>query len=323
MRSHVPDTGNQADPLVSIIIIFLNEERFLEEAIASVFSQSHVRWELLLIDDGSTDASTRIARQCASEHPEHVRYLEHFGHENRGMSASRNLGLKHAHGDYVAFLDADDVWLPQKLEEQVALLQMHPDVGMTYGRTQYWHSWSGREDDRKRDELTKGGPHIGTVVEPPALLTLFLRDGDIYPCMCSAILRSDVFADIGCFEEGFKNANEDMVFHSKVFLTKRVLVADKCWDRYRIHPDSFWNTARANGMHVFPEHTHPAHEDYLKWLERYLEEHGITDQALLRALKIALWPYRHPNLYRLRNAARSGVRRLRDLVLRVHRRTYL
>src|SRR5215211_5603498 len=92
-------------PRVSAIIIFLNAEKFIEEAIESVFGQTYDDWELLLVDDGSTDYSTQIALRYAEHYPEKVRYLEHPGHENRGMSAARNLGLSHARGEYVAFLD--------------------------------------------------------------------------------------------------------------------------------------------------------------------------------------------------------------------------
>src|SRR5438105_1562536 len=100
-------------PLVSAITIFLNEEKFLQEAIASVFAQTYDNWELLLVDDGSTDASTEIALRYAKQYPEKVRYVEHRGHQNRGMSAARNLGIRNAKGQYIAFLDADDVWLPK------------------------------------------------------------------------------------------------------------------------------------------------------------------------------------------------------------------
>ena len=60
------------------------------------------------------------------------------------MSASRNLGVRHAKGRYIAFLDADDVWLPWKLEHQVGLLNSHPEAGMVYGPAQWWYSWNGR-----------------------------------------------------------------------------------------------------------------------------------------------------------------------------------
>ncbi|HVX29430.1 MAG TPA: glycosyltransferase family 2 protein, partial [Nitrolancea sp.] len=111
---------------VSVIIIFWNAEPFLAEAVASVVAQSHPDWELLLVDDGSTDGSTEIAKQLIASDPERMRYLEHPGHANRGMSASRNLGIAHARGAYLAFLDADDVWFPQALAEQVEILRAEP-----------------------------------------------------------------------------------------------------------------------------------------------------------------------------------------------------
>src|SRR5262245_53982480 len=97
------DRETRDKPLVTAITIFLNEERFFEEAIQSVFNQTYDRWELLLVDDGSTDGSTQIARRCAERFPDKVRLLEHPRHENRGMSASRNLGLEYARGEFVAF----------------------------------------------------------------------------------------------------------------------------------------------------------------------------------------------------------------------------
>src|SRR5215469_15347588 len=97
-------------PLVSIVVIFCNASCFLREAIDSIFAQTYNNWELLLVDDGSSDGSTAIAYRCSERHRRRVRYLQHSGHANRGMSASRNLGIRNARGAYIAFLDADDAW---------------------------------------------------------------------------------------------------------------------------------------------------------------------------------------------------------------------
>src|ERR1051325_5362212 len=109
-----PELTVDADenPLVSVIVPFLNGAKFIREAIESVFSQTYQNWELILVDDGSTDSSSGIARQYAELHPGRVRYLEHEGHQNRGQAPARNLGIRHAAGEFFAFLDCDDIWLP-------------------------------------------------------------------------------------------------------------------------------------------------------------------------------------------------------------------
>src|SRR4051812_5156182 len=112
-------------PLVSVVLIFLNEERFLEEAVQSVREQTLTDWELILVDDGSTDRSTAIARDLAAQ-DERIRYVEHPRHANRGMAASRNVGVGNGSAPYVAFIDGDDVWAPFKLYEQVEILERMP-----------------------------------------------------------------------------------------------------------------------------------------------------------------------------------------------------
>lgn len=160
--------------LVSVIIIFLNAEKFIEGVIKSVFAQTYDHWELLLVDDGSTDTSTDIALRYAEQFPEKVRYLEHANHQNRGMSASRNLGIRNAKGEYIAFLDADDVWLPHKLERQVAILGSQPEVAMVYGLVLYWYSWTGNPEDTQRDVPSKLLVQPNTLVKPPTLLVPLL-----------------------------------------------------------------------------------------------------------------------------------------------------
>ncbi len=106
-------------PRISVVMIFFNSERYITEAIDSVLAQTFTDFELLLVDDGSTDTSSAIARDYVDRYPTRVRYLEHEGHANRGMSAARNLGLRNAVGEFVALIDSDDVWRPNKLAEQL------------------------------------------------------------------------------------------------------------------------------------------------------------------------------------------------------------
>lgn len=265
-------------PIVSAIIIFLNEERFLPQAIESVLGQSYADWELLLVDDGSTDSSTTIARDYAARHPERIRYLEHRGHTNRGMSAARNLGLDHACGRYVGFLDADDVWLPDKLREQVAVLDAHPQVAMVYGRTLIWHSWRGAEA-AARDEFCDLGVKPDMVIEPPRLLVKLIENRVQTPTTCNALLRREVFAQVGRFEEAFRGMFEDQVFFMKLSLVAAVFVSSRCWARYRQREDSSSAQAQAAGQ------VRAARQRLLAWLEAYLREQGTTAPEVWRMLR--------------------------------------
>lgn len=105
--------------LVSIIVPVFNAENFLEEAIQSVIAQTYPNWELLLIDDGSKDGSLEIIKKYRNE--KNIFLFQHPGASNLGVSKSRELGIKNAKGDYIAFLDADDFFLPDKLEIQLKI----------------------------------------------------------------------------------------------------------------------------------------------------------------------------------------------------------
>ena len=188
-------------PLVSVIIIFLNGEKFIEEAIESVFTQTYKNWELLLVDDGSTDSSTAIALKYAEQYPEKVHYLEHENHCNRGMSTSRNLGLNNAKGEYIALLDADDVWFPHKLEQQVSILNSHPEAAMVYGSAQWWYGWTGNPEEAQLDYcdyVEQQVPHPNTVIRPPTLIPIFVRGKGI-PCPSTVLARRESLKNIGGF----------------------------------------------------------------------------------------------------------------------------
>jgi glycosyltransferase involved in cell wall biosynthesis len=302
-------------PRVSVVTIFLNAERFLEEAIESVLAQTHPSWELLLVDDGSTDASTAIARQYVDRHRHHIRYFEHTAHANRGMSASRNLGIAHARGEFIAFLDADDTYRPEKLERQTSLLDAHADAGMIFGATEYWYSWTGRVEDQGRDRVRRRGLPSGVLIPPPRLIPLFVSNEAQPPTTCGVLLRRSAVEHVGGFEESFRGMFEDQVFFYKICTHVPVYVDDGCWDRYRQHDDSWTHEARRRGDWAPEIGVSPSHAQFMEWLADYLARSGITDERVFRILRRELWPYRHPRLHRLigtgwRSRLRQRVRRL-------------
>lgn len=282
-----------SQPLVSGITIFWNaDEKFFHEAIGSVLAQTYDNWELLLVDDGSTNGSTAVARRYAEQYPMKVRYLEHEGHQNRGMSASRNLGIRHAKGEYIAFLDADDVWLPPKLERQVAILNSQPETAMVCASTQKWYSWAGNPEDVQLDSMRELGVQPNTLFEPPTLLTLFLRGEAKTPATCSVLVRREVFQEIGGFEESFRGMYEDQAFFAKVYLKAPVFVTSEYWDKYRHHPDNCCAVAENTGQY-HPLKPNLAHLTFLNWIAEYFSQQKVQDTEVWKALQKSLWPYRH------------------------------
>lgn len=295
--------GQQKDsPLVSVIIIFLNEEQFLEEAVESVLAQTYSHWELLLVDDGSTDRSTEIARRYEQKYPDKIRYLEHPHHENRGMSAARNLGIRNARGRYIAYLDGDDVWLPEKLARQVGILCEHPEAVMVYGPLLCWYSWTGNAEDRGKDflyGLDDVGIHLegDQLIPPPKLLSLFLVHKALIPA--GILIERRVLEEVGCAEEEFRGNYEDAVVLVKVCLRWTVYVSRACWYKYRIHPDSCARVTRRMGL------ASATQRRFLEWVEHYFQQEGVRDPMLQRALRRALRPHRHPRVFAVTNAVRN------------------
>jgi glycosyltransferase involved in cell wall biosynthesis len=304
---------------VSIITPFLNAGRFIEESIQSVLAQTYDNWELLLVDDGSTDGSTGIALQYAAAHPDRIRYISHDDRQNRGASASRNLGARHAEGEYLAFLDADDVYLPRKLEVQVPILDAHPEVAMLYAATEYWYSWSGLPDDAGRDWVWRRYvAKPDTVIEPPKMLVRFLEDGGTVPCMGGVLVRLGAVQSVGGWEESFRRICTDQVFHAKLCLNFPVMIVDVCLDRYRQHENSSCRTVERAGQ------LDAAFETYLTWLESYVAAQPVAAPAapaVRAAVRRALRRHRHPVLYRLQRQARRYDARLRALASRTLGRT--
>jgi len=288
--------------VISVVINFLNAEPFLQESIDSVFAQTDARWELLLVDDGSTDASSAIALRCAEQHPSRVRYLEHAGHRNLGTSASRNLGLRAARGEYAICLDADDVLLPTALAEQRALLEAHPRAAMVYGPIEWWRSWTGDPADLGRDRVQSLGVPPDALVEPPELLVRFLRRTAAAPS--GMLVRRAAVARVGAYEDDFRALYDDQVFCAKVCLTEPVYAASRCWYRYRRHGGSITATADASRL------DEAGRLPFLTWLEGYLASRGVTRGPAWDAVRRELWLVRHPAVHRIVKRARRARRRV-------------
>ncbi len=168
-------------PLVDIVIPVYNRREFLKQAVQSVQSQSYKNWNLFIVDDGSTDNSI------------HVPYGDKISvlklESNRGVSCARNQGIKQGAADWIAFLDSDDEWLPQKLETQIKYAGNHPQYSLIHCN-EIWFKNNKILNQKKKHTKQGGRIFISSVrlccISPSAVL-----------------IRRNLFKELGLFSEDF------------------------------------------------------------------------------------------------------------------------
>ena len=266
--------------LVSIVLPYLNMARYLPAAVESVLAQSYPEWELIIVDDGSRPEQARLARDLAGRHALRVRVLAHTDGLSHGASATRNVGLADARGYYVAFLDADDIWLPEKLARQVDLLERFPRAAMTFARVRYFSDdpHAALEYDQPFGSLREG------VYEPPQLTLEFLRDASIYPCPTAVLLRREALGAVGGFDPRFRKVRTDLVAWTKINTHYAVHADSRIVARYRQHPASSVAQMNAAGDYLHYELA------FYRWLLRYIE-------SLPPAVRTAIEPFACERMY--------------------------
>ena len=193
------------NPHVTVIIPAYNEERFIAEALESVISQNYEPFDIVVSDDGSTDRTVEIARSFAG--------VEVLALEHAGVSHTRNVAIRQAKGEWLAFLDADDVWLPGKLAAQVAAVRAKPTAGICFTHLLF--------DVAQPAPAWYRGPEDGTVrlgFEPSTWL-----------------VRKDLFDRVGYFDQQRSLAEDtDWLARLNDAGVEQVIVTD-CLVRRRIH----------------------------------------------------------------------------------------
>lgn len=177
-------------PTVSVVIPAYNAAPYIAEAITSVVAQTFADWELIVVDDGSTDDTAERVAPFLSD-----ARISFHRKANGGVSTARNLGITVAKADLIALLDADDYWLPTKLEKQIAIMAQYPDVGVC---------GSGRNHVSPSGEVLRHIPSDRFHGMPfPRLLFRPLAD------MSTAIIRRAVFNKVGLFDESLRVSEDD------------------------------------------------------------------------------------------------------------------
>jgi len=203
---------------ISVIMPVFNREHLVRPALESVLAQSYKPCQIIVVDDGSTDGTAAILGDFSPE----VTVLRQ---SNQGPYPARNLALKHASGDYLAFIDSDDLWTPRKLEKQVSILDQHPQVGLVFSN----------------GELLYARP--ATSAQPNAFFEIHLpARGSVFSALVKTnfIPQSSVLVRRKCFDEAgpFFEIPLAADYHKwlQIALRYDFEYIDEMLIRYRVHP---------------------------------------------------------------------------------------
>jgi glycosyltransferase involved in cell wall biosynthesis len=239
MNALPTDAGRR--PKVSIILPTFNRSRFLPQAFQAIASQSFADWELIFVDDGSTDDTRLVVADERAKLTQPVRYVHQ---ENQGAYGARNTGLDHATGHYVAFYDSDDLWLPHHLSECVAALEACPEVDWVYAASRMVDYSDGRVlaphcfyvAGRPRPFLRLGARAAGAlrVIADERAVECALLRGLFAGLQCS-VMRRELFTDWR-FESASRNEAEDQLAVVRALAAGRTLAyLDAVHVVYHVH----------------------------------------------------------------------------------------
>ncbi len=195
-------------PLISVIVPTYNRERYVVAAIESVLAQDYAPVELIVVDDGSTDGTAAAIDRIGAD----IRYVYQ---ENQGTAAARNAGVALANGSFLAFLDSDDLWLPDKLTRQLGVFVAHPETDAVYGHAEQFYS-----------------PEI----EPEFWPRFRSRPGILpAPVAVALLIRRQAFDRVGPFDPRF-NIGVEMDWHARLTEQNlRVVMLPEVVFRRRLH----------------------------------------------------------------------------------------
>ncbi len=210
---------------VSVVIPVYDGGRFIRDAVNSVLNQTFKDYEIIVVDDGSVDDT----KEVLSSYGNRIKYIYQ---SNRGVSAARNRGIRASKGEYIAFLDQDDLWLPRKLELQVKYLGEHPTVGLVFSDTQSvavgkLPAFDRRFVNKRAFQISR--PHRGKVFRD-----LFVQN--FVPTL-TVVVRKICFDKVGLFDPSVDSAEDyDMWLRIARFFSLDYI--DQPLATYRMHAQS-------------------------------------------------------------------------------------
>ena len=225
-------------PMVSVIIPTYNRAALLKETLESVFVQTYTDYEVIVIDDGSTDNTEKMVSALLPVHTQ-LRYLKQA---NTGVSAARNHGIFEARGEWIAFLDSDDLWLPDKLKKQMAFLVKHPTAGAVCHRAYRYQDGQIKKDE-KGEMLQVPWSAGGTASErTTSVLPFELFASEEWVVTSSVLVRKTVLYKAGLFECCLR-IDEDYVLWTKIAKYTEFWFLNDVLSCYRHHEANITNDA--------------------------------------------------------------------------------
>ncbi|MEA3377272.1 MAG: glycosyltransferase [Chloroflexota bacterium] len=247
------------EPTVSVIIPTYNRREYVQEAIDSVLAQTYKDYEIIVVDDGSTDGTGEALK---ARYGDGIRYV---WQENQGESVARNRGTDMARGEYVGFLDSDDLYLPHKLEKQVPILEESPDVGMVFAG-----AWIiDEEGDRVGDKTLDNGTDAESFDTTDLYFSNFIGGPS------TTLIRKGVFDRTGVFDPEIRFA-EEWDLWLRIVSESRVVGLDEMLACIRRH---------RGGQSHYPHPDHNARRlaDWVKRLEKAFDRDDVPE-ALRRVV---------------------------------------
>jgi glycosyltransferase involved in cell wall biosynthesis len=280
-------------PRVSVIIPTYNRADLIGETIEGVLNQTFDDFEIIVVDDGSTDSTREMVRRFDGP----INYLYQ---ENRGRSCARNRGFEASSGDYICFLDSDDVWLPRMLEREVSLLDSNNDLGFVFSDYQF---------------INRAGEMLP---KPEIFLRHPLRRGRIFRfllyfdfiSMSTVLARRDCINKVGLFDPSFEAAEDlDWLLRLTGMYETDYIPEQLCL--YRKHDGNTPGTAVADAMtcvitkHLSDERTKQSLGD--EWREIYFDLHLMVAHYHYNKLSMAAARKYYLNALRLRPSVAGGL----------------
>lgn len=243
-----------AQPLVSVIIPCFNCATYIKDALDSVMQQDYAPIEIVIVDDGSTDSSKEVITQYDGP-------IRFFSQKNQGPAAARNRAVAESKGEYLAFLDGDDIWMPGKLALQMEYILQHPQTHIVYGGFLFWHVDSDSNNyptplDFVKDHIDNGlDESLSGWIYHKLLL-------DSHICIITAVIRRSLFDQLNGFNEDLPTG-EDYDFWIRASRLTEVARFSNIFSLYRIN--------KASTTHV----PRPENNEY-RVLKKHMKAYGLT-----------------------------------------------